>query len=299
MKHIFTSVFLFLSIITLNSCGDDGVVKPATTGTPAATVDPNKGCFIKTLKIDSDDIFSFTYNAKNQVEKITSLGFDDPSDAIFTYNTDGTVAKIVSDGYDYVFVYAAGVLSKINEFEGKTQIGERSCTVSGGKVTTIVYSSIEAGKKTLEYTYKFTYSKEGNMTKYIFNIEGVDLDYFSEAVYDSKPNAFSKISKASEAYLVALTDNFLFYPSEFMGYIGSVNNLTTAKVRTGILDYLFSLGEDDVPTLAAMNKAAPLLPTAYTNVINKDNYPTKSTIKYKDPVEGDTSYAYDFTFDCK
>jgi hypothetical protein len=298
MKHIFTSVFLLFSIITLNSCGDDGVVKPATTGTPATTT-ADKGCFIKTLKIENEDIFSFSYNAKNQVEKITSLGFFEASDAVFTYNTDGTVAKITSDGFDYVFVYAGGVLSKINEFEGKTQIGERSCTVSGGKVTTIIYSSIEGTKKTLEYTYKFTYSKEGNMTKYIFNIGGVDLDYFSDAVYDTKPNAFSKIQKASDAYFVALTDDFVFYPSEFMGYIGSVNNMTTAKVRTGILEYLFSLEDTDVPSLAAANKAAPLLPTTYTNVLNKDNYPTKSTIKYKDPVDGDTSYAYDFTFDCK
>jgi hypothetical protein len=156
------------------------VVAPNAAATP--TVASNKGCFLKSFKIEDEDFMRITNNAKNQVEKITVFGFEQPSDAVFTYNTDGTVSKINSDEIDYEFVYASGVLTKVNKKDGKTLIGERVITTASGNVTAIAYSEVEGNTKTLGYTHKFTYNKEGNLSKYVFNIEKVDINIFSDGV---------------------------------------------------------------------------------------------------------------------
>jgi hypothetical protein len=299
MKHIFTSVFLFLSIITLNSCGDDGVVKPATTGTPAATADPNKGCFLKSFKYDSEDYMSISYNSKNQVDKISLIGIFTDVEATFSYNTDGSVSKISYDGLNYEFVYDKTVLTKINEKEDGILVGERVVISTAGKVASIAYFEVEGTKKTLLYTHKFTFTKEGNLSKYIFNVNKVDVDFLSDAVYDTKLNAFSKFNKASEAFLYALTDEFLFLPSETISNFVSPNNCISGKFRPNIQFFIISTEDPSTITVAGLNKEAPMVPFTNVSVLNKDNYPTKTTFKFKDPDNGDTSYLSELFYDCK
>ncbi len=287
---------LFTAIIII-SCNDDGVVKPTTTPS-TAVVDPAKGCFLKSSTYDNDDAIKVTYDSKNQVEKLVLGSFFDQVIADFTYNTDGTVANIKSDDINYQFVYDKAVLTKILEKDGQDIIGERIVTLSAGKPTAIAYYSLEGTVKTLEYTHKFTYTK-GNVSKYVLNIFKTDIDFVSDVVYDTKLNHMTKLSKATDAYLLALTDNFLYMPSESILNFGSVNNFTAGKFRPEILSYLFSLEESDAITTAALNKEAPLLSFTNTILYSTDNYPTSNTLKYKDPVDGDISLASKYTYDCK
>jgi hypothetical protein len=297
MKHIFTSFLSFLFIIALNSCGDDGVVKPG--GTTATGTNIGKSCYMKSFKYADEDFMSLTFNAKNQIDKITLTSFFSDLEATFTYNTDGTVSKIGTADLDYEFVYEKGIITKINEKEGKVLVGERILTSSGGKVASVAYYSVSGTVKNLEYTHKFSYTKEGNISKYILNVSKVDLPYFEEVVYDTKPNGFKPFKIAGEAFLYAMTDEFLFFPSEMMTNFGSVNNVTAGKYRPEIITYLFSLEENETPTIAGLNKGAPLLPFTSVSILNQDNFPTKTTIKYKDPVSGDESYVSEFVYDCK
>ena len=296
MKHLFKSALFLISVFVLNSCGDDGVVKPATT--PAATVDPNKGCFLKSSTYDDDDHIKITYNASNQVTKLGVESFFGEIEANYTYNTDGTVAKISSDEIDYEFVYDKTVLTKINEKEGGVLFGERIITFTGGKASSIAYYEIEGTKKTLEYTHKFTYTK-GNISKYILNVGKVDLDYSSDIVYDTKLNPMTKLSKAADAFMYALTDNFVLLPTEEILNFSSTNNFVSGKFRPEIFGYIAEVEDPALLSIVDLNKQAPILPFTNTVVYNKDNYPTSGTIKYKDPVDGEITIASKYTYDCK
>jgi hypothetical protein len=53
-----------------------------------------------------------------------------------------------------------------------------------------------------------------------------------------------------------LTDEFIFYPGEFIGNFVSINSLASAKFRPQFLSYLFDASENTV-TIAGVNKIAP------------------------------------------
>jgi hypothetical protein len=163
-------IFSILSITVLSSCSKNTDVTPAPQVCYLSTITDEKGNVLEKLTYDannrlindvvgaSDLIYAFTYNAQNQVDKITITDKTDKKTltfiVTFTYDANNQATKAVTtvNGAVYqtnTFAYANNQISQITT-DDQTMVLKTRFEYSGDNITK-VYQKFDAEKEYLYY----------------------------------------------------------------------------------------------------------------------------------------------------